>query len=703
MSTGRIWKSSFSSLPGMTLSKARGKKVISFDLFDTVIRRRVEPEVIKDIVARELASLLAESGVSCDWRALRTLRRDIEQRLARRNQEAGLDDEFDYSSMTRMWIAGAINHYSAPPLADSVARRLCDQIFLTEKKIEMCAQEACPRVAETLQALRKEGYRIVFLSDFYFTPDVLEEFLENLGLASYFDAGYSSASHFLRKASGRLFHLLLKSEEISPKDLLHIGDNPHADVFQGTSHGIDVIHISDRRERRRRLLLQAAEVNAERNPFWRGALVEQSIRSLPRRIESERMHLPKRERDAYLLGSAIAPLYVHFVEHLLHEARRNKVDAIYFCAREGYLFRRIASRLSNDIPLEYISVSRQSTFLPSLEHLSLSSISPLTQQYPSLSLNQVMHNLSMKQDEYGSIAAEYGFSNCDSLIENYAELPAFQGFISDFRIQSRFHAAQSSARTLFLDYLKQKRFFARKKIFLVDIGWKGSIIDNIFRICKDHPGCPEIECHLMGLQPGAPRTEVTKSGYFFHREDSDILERSPLMNVGLLECYATAPHSSARGYARMPSGWVKPILNKQNVEGENWLKQIRPAQRGIFDYLHDYRACRPLFACWFDESPREWLPYYQEHARRLISFPRKHEVDAFIRVSHVENFGLHSVRRFSKEKLRAAPVHTSNWFIKQYLKFRFSFWPAAQLRRHGLSLFRPLYDSFDIWFRTHRF
>ncbi len=61
--------------------KAKEKDIISFDLFDTLLIRRVhDPDLVKLPVARFVAALAEKEGINIGWQNVQDLRDKIEQR-----------------------------------------------------------------------------------------------------------------------------------------------------------------------------------------------------------------------------------------------------------------------------------------------------------------------------------------------------------------------------------------------------------------------------------------------------------------------------------------------------------------------------------------------------------------------------------------------------------------------------------------------
>lgn len=85
------------------------------------------------------------------------------------------------------------------------------------------------------------GARVIITSDFYMGKSVLAALLEKCGIKGYSNI-YSSSDYGKFKATG-LFKEVLKAENITPNQIIHIGDNPSTDIEPANRLGIDTYHL----------------------------------------------------------------------------------------------------------------------------------------------------------------------------------------------------------------------------------------------------------------------------------------------------------------------------------------------------------------------------------------------------------------------------------------------------------------------------
>jgi putative hydrolase of the HAD superfamily len=97
-----------------------------------------------------------------------------------------------------------------------------------------------PDVEETLAALSERGIKRAVLSNF---DSRLIAILEGLGIAASFDGIFVSSSIGYAKPDRRMFDSVLKTRELLPENVLHIGDSVTNDIEGATNAGIKGILV----------------------------------------------------------------------------------------------------------------------------------------------------------------------------------------------------------------------------------------------------------------------------------------------------------------------------------------------------------------------------------------------------------------------------------------------------------------------------
>ena len=98
-----------------------------------------------------------------------------------------------------------------------------------------------PKVLESLDLLRKKGYRLWLLSN---AQEVFTRYeLRHLGLWDAFDGIYISSSFGFRKPDVRFFRSLLEEQQLDPKQCLMIGNDRETDIAGAKAAGLDTFYM----------------------------------------------------------------------------------------------------------------------------------------------------------------------------------------------------------------------------------------------------------------------------------------------------------------------------------------------------------------------------------------------------------------------------------------------------------------------------
>ncbi len=657
-------------------------RLVSFDIFDTLLLRRVEPEWVKRGVAAELRRLTLEGGALevMPIDAFAFERRTIENEVAAERVARGLDNDAEHREVIARCVA---RHFSGDRA--KIERHLADFELEQEKRVTFVR----PEMRALLERLHSHGVPLVFASDMYLPRVDLEALLSHHDLLRYFARGYVSVEQGMRKATGRLFTHMLQAEGIAASRLLHIGDSALGDDEVPRKLGVATVLLCDEEESRRRQRLRAYEWAARHAPDTSAtAFVNHVVQSAGRRVRQG-------HNVNYGIGLTFAPALVAFCEKLLEECRRRDIEHVYFVAREGLTFQRICRSLlppGQKLRASYLFLSRASTFLPSMRGLEREDLLRFMYQYPRQSLRSFLKNLALPEQELLPLARECGFVEVDREIDRFIDDPCAKRFLCHPEVHRRFASHHRRARELFLAYLRDRGMFRHRRVALVDIGWKGSIQDNLVRALATEQATPAIHGFYLGLSAAAPM----KQGLLADLSSDDPAERDVFRNSAMFEMLTTANHGTTVGYrwGRYQPRRAVPVLVHHAEEKRNALRFFADAQQAIFDWADDYGHLRGVFPFAADELKSGALA----DVARYVRYPTRAEADEFLRYSHVESFGVHEVTTYEwKLDLRtlarsAEPLRTA------WQSLWHNPWREGALRRLGVPGANFLYDC---WFMAN--
>lgn len=283
--------------------------VISFDIFDTLLMRRV-------LYPEDVFALLEQtSGIENFFRA----RQEAERRLYREGGQPTLRDI--YREVQKALLLDEVK-----------VGELYHQEIETEKKVLIPRKDMVGLMKRAVD----EGKTVWLISDMYYSSDVLREFLSNCGIDGFHKI-FVSCDYGIGKTQG-LYGLIQKETGIN--SWLHIGDSPEADEAAALASGVDVFTIKsalDMVEISTWDYLLRRQLNLAERTLLGGILAE---------VFNSPFELYKAEgraeiKKAFELGRIIFAPVLMGVFFWVMEKCTGENDVILWGARDGYLFYRM--------------------------------------------------------------------------------------------------------------------------------------------------------------------------------------------------------------------------------------------------------------------------------------------------------------------------------------------------------------------------
>ncbi|MDF1712080.1 MAG: hypothetical protein P1U90_07560, partial [Akkermansiaceae bacterium] len=430
-----------------------------------------------------------------------------------------------------------------------------------------------PNGFKSLLACRKEGVRILYLSDMYLPVEVLRGILEEKGVWKDGDRLYVSADLGKNKRTGELFRHVLGELQIRAGQLKHKGNCRKADFDMPRRMGVASEYIGAGNLSYRESLV-AGHCNAT-NGF---AGVLAGISRRVRLTWNNDFQSPRHRTLMELGASVVAPAMTGFCQWILQEARTRGIDRLYFVARDGFFPSKLADILVRKhgwpIRVSYLYGSRQAWYLASLDLTNLDASDWLFIKSGGLTAKGIIERLQLDPDEW----LGRDCSGADPVKDHPLKM-SFQEarvFLEELLKNEDFLLAANDsierARSLTLAYLREQGLLNGDRFALVDIGWVGRSQVSLDTILKSDgsEGVP------MGLYFGLNHERILS------RRDGQ--ERRAFLigdhcgrGTGLdtfshhfLESLFSAPHGTTEGY-RMDADGSHPVLGEYSKkEMDDW-------------------------------------------------------------------------------------------------------------------------------------
>lgn len=393
----------------------------------------------------------------------------------------------------------------------------------------------------------------------------------------------------------------------------------------------------------------------------------------------------------YDLFPELATTLLYFIARLHDALAGQEVEQVYFLSREGQPLKRMfdiyQTKVSGSITSHYLEVSRRSTLLPSLEPLAEEGFETLFRQYRRISLFEFLSSLGLEA-QMQSIALALGFPE-GAEVTREEDFPTSQIFCALKALplfQDLYESERVARRRAFITYLEElSGGKLPAKLYIVDVGWKGTIQDNLFTLlCRkgDSPVHAVTGYYIGLIAAGAASPNNDKYGLLF----SSVGTTSPKFRVfnenrTIFEVVLAADHGSIVSYETSLDGRARAIRGEFE-EGEMLASEVFPVQRQLFEHFERLAAKVPPSGkgCSF-----RFEEVVRGHARMVFN-PTPSERNWFSSVFHVENYGVFERSHFAEKKTRPGLLQRMR-FLKQLLRRRdvgaLGFWPWNTLFERG--------------------
>lgn len=416
------------------------------------------------------------------------------------------------------------------------------------------------------------GYKI-YISDFYTNKNFLDSLLSHHHIT--LDDGYVSLDLNASKYTGTIYSMVRNNvnEKIKYTSWIHTGDNKLSDIVEAKKQGINVRYIKNKYK--------------------------------------------KIKTKYYSDSEKVAIIMAGFCKFLNEQASNNNVNKIFFFTREGIFFKDLFDIFHNNmlfidkknITSQLLPVSRISTLAlrlsPDKEYLGFSDA--VIQYGNGLSSFLSFFNLLELESEF-----EKKYETIDQLLENP----------DTFDYNLLFDAISSKKKSAEL-FLKENNIDTDS--IIVDIGWRGSIQDNIKNIPsnKIKAGC------YLGLSKYLDgQNSKGKVSYIFDQNSSFIKYNDKAL--GFWEMLFNGPGGSVIGYL---DGIPEHKINEQ--EEKNLLSVLKFQKQIKYDFKK--------IICNINKGKLDFLSidslskeYYYEISKKPSSFL----ADLYINTIHNESYGL---------------------------------------------------------------
>lgn len=576
-------------------------KIISFDIWDTIIKRKCHPEETKLATARYIV-LKYESKLKDKYKNIYEIlkRRDeIEAKECKKNKEKGFDEECRILDVFKILEKEIFKDEL------NIEDELLKEEIEAEKRVIFINPEILP-IFEKYKDLK-----MYCISDFYMSSESLKELLDYLKIPVKIEKIYSSADYLLNKRTGNLYKKAEEELKIKPEDHIHVGDNVYSDIEMAKSLGIETIKTT-------------------KQEF---DFVPEKGRKLGFDLSCVKKDESSKENRLFNTGVDLAPLLYFYGYSIVEYAIKNKIPTVYYATREGETFIKIHELIKENNPFgvevpncDIIEVSRMGTFSASLKEFSITELLRLWSQYREQSMKALFKTLAIDIKPYQKYMDKYDIDIEEKIICPWFDIRV-QELCLDEEFTKQVNKEIKRKKEEILEYFEKSKGIVNddKPMFMVDIGWRGTIQDNLAYIFtnKKIGGYYLTLYDFYNIQP----KHTYKLSFI---DDKTIRDNEVASMITLLEWIYNPGTGSVTGYKD-----GKAIRRAKEDETKVVSKYIKPMQEGMFEatkVINEYMKYHPYEA-------EETKQYVYDLIRRTKVNPSKELIEAYYSMVFNDTFG----------------------------------------------------------------
>ena len=339
------WQSSYQELK----DKIDKVEVVSFDIFDTLIMRKIfSPEDVFRLLEEKVR---VELKLDCEIANVRA------QAASMCGSYATINEIYQYIKQQ----------------TNLIDKNIID-IMQLEKDIDIDLCITRRDIADLYEYCLTCGKEVYLISDMYYTLQDIKRILDKCGVKVPDDEHiWISCEKKADKVSGSLWE---KYSKLVSKDIrcLHIGDNKTGDAKNPVIYGIDSYYIMSAKDMLMKSSISelASSVNTVSDSICLGLVAAKLFNSLFALCSTNGK---VSYDDSEIYGYCVyGPLLEKFLIWLYYNSRKDGIDKLLFFARDGYFLEKdykVVSELLNDGYEQdwcYLPISRRLIYMATMEN-----------------------------------------------------------------------------------------------------------------------------------------------------------------------------------------------------------------------------------------------------------------------------------------------------------------------------------------------
>lgn len=506
---------------------------VSFDLFDTLLKRNVEnPNQIYQILEEKIGL----NGFS----------------KIRANSEVLL------------WNS-SIQDFNFPNIYDNIKNLSLDfkeVVMKKEQELELKYSTLNYEMYEIYLYCLKKHKKVIFISDMYYDHKFILKLLHKNNI-NKFEKLYVSSDYNKTKCSGELFKFVLNDLNIISKNIVHIGDSFKSDYLMARKYHIRSIKIPTKVN-----YLYSNDLRNECKNLDESILVS-FVNNQLFKIEDDYEKIGYETLGIFLIG---------FSSWLFQNCKRNNINQILFLSRDGFIMKKAFDKMySKDLGLEtnYFYASRRSLTVPMLSNInSFKDVFSIIKYRKKETFKNLLKRVGIEklyvEDEY---LTNVVFDR-DEILTDDKVIALFDKYVPLIKENSK------CEKENFMKYFKS--VVHDKNVAIVDIGWHGTTQDCMEKLLGD-------KYNIIGYYLGlSEEQQDNKFSYAFDRNSKRFNAKLISAFRGIIETFFSANHGSVKRYI-LTDKFPNVELEEFTIKGQT-SEIISSIHNGALKCVDDYKS-----------------------------------------------------------------------------------------------------------------
>ncbi|MEP4890018.1 MAG: hypothetical protein ABJV04_08330, partial [Aliiglaciecola sp.] len=576
-------------------------KVVSFDLFDTLIFRKVSKP--KDIFSHAYAKVKDELQLGLQDKEFQELRAFAEKKAKYNapNNEVSLEDIYDYM-----------------PFSQSIKAALLKSELETEALYGFLYEPLLNLIAD----LKAQGIQILFLSDMYLSKEQIH--------TTFFDQKkwvcdiplFVSSEYKKNKSSGHLFKCVKEQLHLDNTEWLHVGDNLKSDFEIPNKIGLNAIYAGGK--------LNSTQILKTEQLISPSGFTCNSIRQIAVTHKKDKTNALV-EPMAFELGAFVwGPALFAFSDWVIDKTISVKSSTILCLMREAEVFAplislRLSQRNIQHIVVKKLFASRKSTIWPSINLDSVNWLNDLIALLVSrrgYTVDDFYRDFQLIPDALHSKFKSEFMKSSDGLFYEGHSLLNYLIKLATNNI-AKIEKIIKQQKVRFTSYYSSQISVPYQECTVVDFGYGGTIQHHLQMIFDQHSAANLLFVSSDRVYKHAKTTAYCS--FINAGTDTNNLRRLLCRSSECIEAFLLGDYGTTLSYGDDPAG--TPILAPKLKENTSLVKAFLEGTIEYFSCHHQLGFQKIIFS------------EVSSILMRYVQYPTECEAELFTRLLQQDNFG----------------------------------------------------------------